>query len=55
MNKKNLKPVYTDPRPTDIRHGYADITKAQRILGFHPKIFLKDGLKKLVNWYVGKK
>ena len=51
INRKNLKNVHADPRPTDIRHGYADINKAKRILGFHPKVPLKEGLTKLVNWY----
>lgn len=51
MNRKNLKNVHADPRPTDIRHGYADITKAKKIFGFHPKVPLKEGLTKLVNWY----
>jgi nucleoside-diphosphate-sugar epimerase len=51
MKRKNLKPIHTDPRPTDIRHGYADISKAERILGFHPKVSLKEGLTKLVSWY----
>ena len=51
MNRKNLKTIHADPRPTDIRHGYADITKAKKILGFHPKISLKEGLTKLVKWY----
>jgi len=51
MNRKDLKNVHADPRPTDIRHGYADINKAKRILGFHPKVPLKEGLTKLVDWY----
>ena len=51
MNRKDLKNVHADPRPTDIRHGYADISKAKRILGFHPKVPLKEGLTKLVDWY----
>ena len=51
MNKKDLKNTHAGSRPTDIRHGYADITKAKRILGFHPKVPLKEGLIKLVNWY----
>jgi len=51
MNKKNLKSIHADPRPTDIRHGYAEITKAEKILGFHPKVSLKKGLVKLVDWY----
>jgi len=51
MNRKALKTIHTEPRPTDIRHGYADISKAKRILGFHPKVSLKEGLVKLVDWY----
>ncbi len=51
MNRKDLKTVYTDPRPTDIRHGYADISKAKKILGYNPKFPVKEGLTELVNWY----
>jgi UDP-glucose 4-epimerase len=51
MNKKELKNTYAPPRPADGRHGYADIGKAQRILGFRPKAGLKDGLTQLVEWY----
>jgi len=51
MNREHLKTIHADPRPTDIRHGYADISKAKRILGFHPKVSLKEGLVKLVDWY----
>jgi nucleoside-diphosphate-sugar epimerase len=51
MNKKELKNIYAPPRPADGRHGYADISKSQRILGFHPKVSLKDGLTQLVEWY----
>jgi len=54
MNRKDLKNIYVDPRPTDIRHAYADITKAKRILGYSPKLSFKNGLGKLVNWYTGK-
>jgi nucleoside-diphosphate-sugar epimerase len=52
MNKKDLKNVHVDPRPTDIRHGYADISKAKKILGYDPKFSIKEGLSELVNWYV---
>lgn len=51
MNKKKLKNTHAPPRPADCRHGYADISKAQSILGFHPKVGLKDGLTQLVEWY----
>lgn len=51
MNRKDLENVHADPRPTDIRHGYADISKAQKILGYNPRFSFKEGLTELVNWY----
>ena len=51
MNKHKLTNVHADPRPAEGRHGYANISKAEKILGFHPKVSIKDGLTKLVDWY----
>jgi len=51
LNKRELKNVHADPRPAEGRHGYANISKAEKILGFHPKVSIKDGLVKLVDWY----
>lgn len=51
MNKTDLKPIYTDPRPGDIKHSYADITKAKKLLHYNPKTSLLDGLTKLIKWY----
>jgi nucleoside-diphosphate-sugar epimerase len=45
------QPAYTDPRPGDILHSFADIDKAGRILGFDPQVGFKQGLKKAVAWY----
>ncbi|MEM4234136.1 MAG: hypothetical protein QXU75_03205, partial [Candidatus Methanomethylicaceae archaeon] len=36
------------PRAGDIRQSYADISKAQRILGFCPSFSLKQGLINLL-------
>ena len=55
MKRKDLKTTYADPRPTDIRHGYADISKATKILGYNPKFSFKEGLTELVNWYTQRK
>ncbi len=49
-NTGHLKPVFTEPRPGDIKHCSGDISKAEELLGFHPKVQLKDGLSKLVKW-----
>lgn len=37
-------------RAGDIRHCYADLTKAREILGFEPSISLQDGLDDLLAW-----
>jgi UDP-glucose 4-epimerase len=42
----NLTPVFQDPRPGDIKHSFADISKARRILGFAPRVTFEEGLKR---------
>ncbi len=37
-------------RKGDIRHCYADIRKAQRLLGFRPTVAFEDGVGDLVEW-----
>jgi len=51
MGKTDFEAVHKGPRPGDIRHSYADISKAKRILGYEPKISLKEGLTQLVEWW----
>jgi UDP-glucose 4-epimerase len=55
MGKTELKVVHEDPRKGDIRHNYADISKARKILGYSPKVSLRDGLTQLVEWWLKKK
>lgn len=51
LGKKDIKSIYTDIRAGDVKHGYADISKAKRILGFSPSVPLAEGLDELVKWY----
>jgi dTDP-L-rhamnose 4-epimerase len=37
-------------RAGDIRHCYADVTKARQVLGFEPRVSLEDGLGDLLDW-----
>jgi nucleoside-diphosphate-sugar epimerase len=49
--KEYLKIIHTDPRPGDILHSYADISKAKKLLGFTPKFTQEEGLKHYFNWF----
>lgn len=40
----SLAARYVDPRPGDVKHSYADISKAERMLGLSPEVSLEDGL-----------
>lgn len=43
---------YTDPRAGDVRHSLADITQARRLLGYEPKVMVKEGLRRTVQAFV---
>ena len=45
--KKNMMPM----QPGDVEKTMADITLAKEKLGFEPKIKIKEGIKKFVEWY----
>ena len=47
----NLKPIYTVERKGDIKHSFADITKAKSLLGWSPKVNLVEGLRRTVDWF----
>lgn len=39
------------PRAGDIKHSYADVSKAKEWLGYEPKIKFEEGLKKTIEWH----
>jgi len=47
----SLEPNYSNPRAGDVRHSQADISKAQRLLGYTPIVSFEDGLGRTVTWY----
>jgi len=51
----DIDPEYDKPRPGDIRHSFADITKARDMLKFEPKIDFRKGLEKTIRWYQERK
>ncbi len=54
-----LRKAYIDPEITgtyrvgDIRHCFADISRAREVLGFEPQVTLEDGLDELAKWLGG--
>jgi dTDP-L-rhamnose 4-epimerase len=52
--KEHLQPEITGKyRVGDIRHCFADISKARDILGYTPQVKLDDGLAELAAWLEG--
>jgi UDP-N-acetylglucosamine 4-epimerase len=49
---RNTKPIYREFRPGDVRHSLADITKANKLLGYAPEFSVKAGLERATDWYV---
>lgn len=50
----HTNPIYAAPRPGDVRHSLADISKAKKLLGYEPKVFLREGLEKTIGWFLQK-
>ena len=48
----SAQPSYRDFRAGDVRHSQADISKAQRLLGFVPSHTIKDGVCVAMPWYI---
>jgi UDP-glucuronate 4-epimerase len=48
---KKAKIRWLDDQPGDVPITYADISKAQRILGYHPKTPFKLGIDNFLEWY----
>jgi UDP-glucose 4-epimerase len=48
LTDSNLEILYDKPRVGDVKYSYADVSKATRLLGYKPKLSLKDGLRSLL-------
>ena len=51
---RDIEPQITgNYRTGDIRHCFADITRAREVLGYEPKVHFEDGLAELAKWLEG--
>lgn len=46
--KREIRPIYTEPRPGDVRDSVADISLAREVLGYIPEYGLEDGLNAML-------
>jgi dTDP-L-rhamnose 4-epimerase len=54
LGKEYIAPDVTGKyRVGDIRHCFADITRARNVLGYEPKVTLEEGLVELAEWLAG--
>jgi nucleoside-diphosphate-sugar epimerase len=49
----DIEPIYDDPRPGDVRHSNADISKAEKLLDYDPEVNFQEGLKRTISYYRG--
>jgi UDP-glucose 4-epimerase len=43
--------LYAEERGGDIKHSLADISLAEKHLGYKPKVDFEEGLRRTVDWY----
>lgn len=46
----DIEPAYDDPRPGDVRHSHADISKARELIGYEPSVSFEDGLVRTIEF-----
>jgi UDP-glucose 4-epimerase len=45
----NIKPIYAEARPGDVKHSRADIAKAEKMLGYKVTVPFSEGLDRLIS------
>ncbi|MBN2180314.1 MAG: SDR family oxidoreductase [Sedimentisphaerales bacterium] len=48
---KNIAPNHVEPRPGDVKHSLADISAAQKLIGYNPVVTFEQGLQMAIDWY----
>lgn len=53
ISGSNIQIVHEPKQKGEVERNYSNIAKASKVLGFKPKIELRNGLVDLWNWYTG--
>lgn len=49
--EKDIQPIYAAERTGDIKHSNADISNAQKMIGYNPDWDFERGIKQAIQWY----
>jgi nucleoside-diphosphate-sugar epimerase len=49
--KNEIQPEYKDVRRGDVRHSLADVSRAKEFLDYQPRIGLREGLQRTIEWW----
>jgi nucleoside-diphosphate-sugar epimerase len=48
---RSVEPRYEPARAGDIKHSLADISRAERVLGYRILVPFEDGLLRTIDWF----
>jgi UDP-glucose 4-epimerase len=51
LTNKKVNPIYEEKNPGDLRRMMISFDKANKHLGYSPKVSLNDGIKQFIDWY----
>jgi len=51
LGRPEVRPIYEPERTGDIKHSFADLAKANKVLGYRPVVAFEAGLKQTIEWY----
>ncbi len=51
--ESDIKCRYEPARKGDVPHSVADVSKAERVMGYTPAVSLQEGLRRVLDWYRG--
>ncbi|MDR2440318.1 MAG: SDR family oxidoreductase [Planctomycetaceae bacterium] len=51
LMKSNIEAEYSSVRAGDVRHSLADISLAQKMIGYKPLVYFDEGLERAIDWY----
>jgi len=52
---KKAKLSFLPPQSGDVERTYADVSKAEKLLGYSSKVSIEEGIEKFVKWYLNQK